>query len=213
MHRTIQRVFALVLLSCLPLLASAQSLPRPAEFYFDEDTAVAQPIVAIEGSGEAVIEQLIQQMDRGRRNNDRAAAQLAHISMASGRVDTGKALYARATGIASSAQMRHSLAWNHGWDLYRLGDIDGALVQWMLAFNNRGAVRPAWVPPTLALALWKLDRKPEAIAWYAAAVRTYPDRWAYEASLPGLLPDWSEEDRATLSEVLAAWREDPPAWP
>lgn len=197
----------------LPLVAVAQALPKPAEFYFDEDEAVARPIVAIEGSGDAVIAQLLQQVERNRRGADRAAAQLAHISMAGGRTDTGKTLYARAAEAASNNQVRLSIAWNFGWDLYRSGDIEGALSQWTLAFGNRGAVRPAWVPPTLALALWKLDRKPEAIAWYAAAVRTYPDRWPYEASLPGLLPGWSDADRATLAEVLAAWRENPPTWP
>ncbi len=212
MNRVVLRACALVL-ALLPLLAVAQALPRPAEFYFDEDEAVARPIVAIEGSGDAVIAQLLQQVERGRRGADRAAAQLAHISMAGGRIDTGKTLYARAAEAASSNQTRLSIAWNLGWDLHRTGDTEGALAQWALAVNNRGAVRPAWVPPTLALALWKLDRKPEAIAWYAAAVRTYPDRWPYEASLPGLLPDWSDADRATLAEVLAAWRTSPPAWP
>lgn len=201
------------LLASLPLLAMAQSLPRPAEFYFDDDSNVARAIVVIEGDGEPVIEQLLQQVERGRRGADRAAAQVAHIAMASGRVDTGKVLYARALELVSSSQGRHAIAWNHGWDLYRTGDTEGALAQWVLAFDNRGTVRPDWVPPTLALALWKLDRKPEAIAWYAAAVRTWPNRWAHEASLPTLLPDWNEADRATLAEVLVAWREAPPPWP
>lgn len=212
MPRIVARACAL-LLTATPLLAFAQSLPRPAEFYFDEDGNVARAIVVIEGSGEPVIEQLLQQVERGRRGADRAAAQLARIAMESGRIDTGKALYARALELVSSAQGRHAIAWNHGWDLYRSGDIEGALAQWVLAFENRGTVRPGWVPPTLALALWKLDRRTEAVAWYAAAVRTWPDRWAYEASLPSLLPEWSEADRATLAEVLAAWREAPPSWP
>lgn len=212
MRRIVARACVL-LLTATPLLAFAQSLPRPAEFYFDEDGNVARAIVVIEGSGEPVIEQLLQQVERGRRGADRAAAQLARIAMESGRIDTGKALYARALELVSSAQGRHAIAWNHGWDLYRSGDIEGALAQWVLAFENRGTVRPGWVPPTLALALWKLDRRTEAVAWYAAAVRTWPDRWAYEASLPSLLPEWSEADRATLAEVLAAWREAPPSWP
>lgn len=212
MPRIFVRACALVLAG-VPLLAMAQSLPRPAEFYFDEDASVARAIVAIEGSGEPVIEQLLQQVERGRRGADRAAAQLARIAMESGRVDTGKVLYARALELVSSAQGRHAIAWNHGWDLYRNGDVEGALAQWALAFENRGTIRPDWVPPTLALALWKLGRKPEAVAWYAAAVRTHPDRWVHEGSLASLLPEWSEADRATLAEVLAAWREAPPSWP
>lgn len=209
--RTRALVCALVLWGWSGLVA-AQALPRPAEFYFDEDEAVARPILALEGDA-ATVDQLVRLMERGGRNADRAAAQLAHMSMASGRTDTGLALYARATGMTSEgSSRRQTVYWNHAWDLYRSGDVEGALSLWSQAFSGR-VVRPAWVPPTLALALWKLDRKAEAVAWYAAAVRTYPDRWTNPAALPGLLPDWREEDRATLAQVQAAWREAPPAWP
>lgn len=212
MHRIVARACALLLLSCLPLCVLAQGLPRVEEFYFDEDELVARPIIAIEGDGEDVIESLLQQVERGRRGADRAAAQLAGISMKRGRVETGRAFYSRAEEFASNAQIRYSIVWNHGWDLYRNGDFEGALAQWTKAISNRGAVRPNWAPPTLALALWKLDRRQEAVNWYAAAVRTYPQRWSDAAALPTLLPDWNEADRATLAEVLAAWREAPPAW-
>ncbi|MDH5833354.1 tetratricopeptide repeat protein [Luteimonas kalidii] len=206
--------------ACTPVLlallawttaASAQSLPRPAEFYFDEDASVAVPL-SREAAG-ADIDQLVRVMERGGRNAEQATAQLAHLSMASGRTDTGRALYARAIAQASEGSTRRRmLQWNQGWDLYRDGDIEAALDAWARAYANR-LVHPSWVPPTLALALWKLDRRDEAVAWYAAAVRTYPDRWSNPAALPGLLPDWNEADRATLAEVLAAWRKDPPAWP
>jgi len=133
--------------------------------------------------------------------------------MPGGRSDTGMALSARPLDSASAgSQRRRALQWNQAWDLYRSGDVERALGLWVQAGNNP-VVRYAWVPPTLALALWKLDRRDEAVAWYAAAVRTWPDRWTDPSALPGLLPDWSEADRATLAEVLAAWREDPPAWP
>ena len=71
----------------------------------------------------------------------------------------------------------------------------------------------SWQPPTLALALWKLGRRQEAVAWYAAAVRTEPGQWSDAARFAELLPDWREEERATLAEVLAAWQDAPPAWP
>lgn len=216
MH-TISRALAhagllgLFILLCAPL-ATAQSLPRPAEFYFDEDGA-ARPIVAIEGDDDATVAQLVRLMERGGRNAEQAMAQLAHLSMAGGRTDTGMALYARALDSASAgSQRRRALQWNQAWDLYRSGDVERALGLWVQAGNNP-VVRYAWVPPTLALALWKLDRRDEAVAWYAAAVRTWPDRWTDPSALPGLLPDWSEADRATLAEVLAAWSEAPPSWP
>src|SRR5690606_36967753 len=80
------------------------------------------------------------------------------------------------------------------------------------ASSNRVA-KPAWVPPTLALALWKLDRRDAAVACHAAAVRTYPDRWTRVDALPGLLPDWRDGDGATPADVLAGWTQDPAAWP
>lgn len=43
----------------------------------------------------------------------------------------------------------------------------------------------------------------EAVAWYAAAGRRPPDRWPNPFAPPGLLPDWSDADRAVLAEVLA----------
>lgn len=207
-----RRLCLLVLLGGLCAGVGAQSLPRPAEFYFDDDSG-ARRIVAIEGNGDATVAQLVRMMERGGRNADQAVPQLAHLSMAAGRTGTGMALYAQALASTSEGSQRHrSLLWNQAWDLYRGGDVEGALSLWLQASSNR-VVKPSWVPPTLALALWKLGRRDEAVAWYAAAVRTYPDRWTSPDALPGLLPDWSDEDRATLAEVLAAWNQDPPAWP
>lgn len=212
MTKVILRCACALLLS-LPTSLLAQRLPDPREFYFDEDAAVARPIEAIAGSDEATIAQLIRLMDRGGRNADRAVAQLAHLSMASGRVDNGRALYERAIAATGARSVqRYALRWNYGWDLYRHGDVEAALSQWQQAFADR-LVSPAWVPPTLALALWKLDRKAEAVQWYAAAVRTEPRLWPDPVHLPALLPHWTEADRATLAEVQAAWREHPPAWP
>lgn len=211
MRKTFLCVCALLL--WLPQGVWGQSLPRQVEFYFDEDESVARAITAVNGSDEQAITQLVRMMERGGRNSERAVAQLAHLSMNTGRIDNGKALYERALGqVGAGSQIGFSIAWNYGWDLYRIGEIDAAIQQWQRAFATR-VVKPAWVPPTLALALWKLDRKSEAVEWYAAAVRTYPDQWSNPAALPNLLPGWSEADRAVLRDVLAAWRANPPAWP
>ena len=71
----------------------------------------------------------------------------------------------------------------------------------------------AWVPPTLALALWTLGRRDEAVQWYAAAVRTEPQLWNDPSRLAQLLPAWKDEERARLAEVQQAWAANPPAWP
>lgn len=207
-----RRHLAVLLLLC-PLAASAQQLPRPAEFYFDADAVVAAPVVAVPGSDDKAVAALVRLRDRGGRDADRASAQLARMSMASGRVENGHALYRELLAKPSvSGGLRQSVAWNYGWDLYRTGDAEGALRQWSDALSGR-LTKPAWVPPTFALALWTLDRKPEAVRWYAAAVRTEPALWSDPARLPALLPDWTQADRDILAEVRAAWAEDPPAWP
>jgi hypothetical protein len=65
----------------------------------------------------------------------------------------------------------------------------------------------------MALSLWSLNRKAEAVQWYAAAVRTEPGLWNDPANYPRLLPDWREQDRQRLIEVYNAWAANPPAWP
>ncbi|KLJ00622.1 hypothetical protein [Luteimonas sp. FCS-9] len=198
------------------LLASAtwaQRVPAPAEFYFDADARTAAPVVAIAGDGDAVHGRLLQLVERNARNADQARAQLAQALMRSGRQDTGRALYDQLlASLAPRAPLRSAVHWNYGWDLYRDGQPGPALAQWVHALDGR-LVKPSWAPPTLALALWRLDRRDEAKQWYAAAVRTEPRLWDDPARFPQLLPGWTDAERAVLAEVFAAWQADPPAWP
>ena len=165
------------------------------------------------GNDDTTVAALVRLRERGGRNADKASAQLAQLSMASGRVENGQALYRELLAkLPAGGSLHQAIAWNYGWDLYRIGDAEGALRQWSDALSGR-LTKPAWVPSTFALALWTLDRKPEAVRWYAAAVRTEPALWSDPARLPALLPDWTQADRDILAEVLAAWAKDPPAWP
>lgn len=205
------RVLFCLALLVLPFAAAAQQVPGPAEFYFDEDARTARPVTALPGDDEATQQRLLRMVERNERNANLAQAQLAHIAMGQGHPATGRALYDQLLQSLGRGALRNSVQWNYGWDLYRDGDPAAALEQWLGASMGRPQ-NPAWAPATLALALWRLDRRDEARAWYAAAVRTWPDRWA-NPDLAALLPDWREDERATLREVHAAWVEDPPAWP
>lgn len=191
---------------------SAQSLPKPAEFYFDAEAATTRPVIAIKAEGDAAIQKLLKAIERN-PHAKAEHAQLAHLAMASGRIDLGKELYTRTfTRISDSDALWRPAMWNYGWDLYRSGDAAGALAQWQpLVLKRRG--NASWVPPTLALALWSVGRKDEAVQWYAAAVRTEPQLWRDPANFPRLLPDWRDDERATLAQVQAAWAAHPPAWP
>lgn len=211
MNHRIARILGALVLASIPFGLVAQDVPPPREFYFEVDTEVARPLELYPGSDDATIERLMQTRARKRRDAALATAQLAHISYATGRSDTGAALYAEAKQNPDGARMRDALHWNHGWDLYRTGDLSGALEQWRIAGAER-LKGPSWLPPTLALALWQLDRRDEAVRWYAASVRTEPRLWQ-SPDLAQLLPGWTEADRAVLAEVAAAWQAAPPSWP
>ncbi|MEG3192876.1 tetratricopeptide repeat protein [Lysobacter sp. D1-1-M9] len=191
--------------------ASAQSLPRPAEFYFDEDASATRAVVAVSATGDAAVEQLLKAIER----DPRAAAetaQLAHIAMAGGRPELGRELYARALRLLGTSDgLYRPVMWNYGWDLYRTGDHAAALDSWRTLLLSRN-VTAQWMPQTLALVLWTLDRQDEAVQWYAAAVRTEPRQWRSSEAFASLLPTWTAEERATLAEVQAAWAENPPSW-
>lgn len=199
-------------LALCSLLAQGQSLPAPKEFYFDADPQTTRAIVALSGEGQEVVDRLAATVAR-RPDDVESRVQLARVAMQSGRLELGDELYQAAQRNAGSNQrLSRAVTWNYGWDLYRAGEPQRALEQWQKLIGGWPST-PGWQPPTLALALWKLDRRAEAVAWYAAAVRTEPQQWSSTASYPQLLPDWREEDRALLAEVLAAWQANPPAWP
>ncbi len=191
--------------------AHAQNVPKPKEFYFDEDRAAA-PVVAVTGvSGDALVDELVKARERGRKMVE-ATAQLAHVAITDGRKDLGNQLYQQALASTQpGGNLWRSMSWNYGWDLYRLSEYKAALEQWAPLVTAKGG--PSWIPPTFALVLWKLDRKAEAVQWYGAAVRTEPTLWTDARNHASLLPDWRQEDRDTLAEVLGAWQTNPPVWP
>lgn len=192
--------------------AAAQTLPKPVEFYFAADASATKPVLAIKDSGDAAMEKLAKAVERNPRANAEVA-QLAHLAMEAGRADLGRQLYARALAtIDRSDGIWRSVVWNYGWDLYRAGDSEGALAQWRALLESR-SITAAWMPPTFALVLWSLERKDEAVQWYAAAVRSEPQQWSSSAQFARLLPDWDESERAALAEVQAAWAQNPPNWP
>ena len=208
---TLQRLALATALALAAFAAQAQTLMKPTEFYFDEDRNTARLIVAAEGEGEPLAAKLLKQIERGRSQVE-STAQLAHVAMGQNRLELGKTLYQEAlTRTGGRGILGRAVRWNYGWDLYRLDQKQDALAQWTELVSGFGS--PSWAPPTLALVLWNLDRKAEAVQWYAAAVRTEPRLWNDPANFPALLPDWREQDRQHLAEVQRAWAANPPAWP
>lgn len=207
------RAAAFAALWCASIAVPAQGLPPIQEFYFDEDASSLQPIQVIEGSGDDVVRRLVRFAERDGRRADEAQAQLGGLLMDAGRIEEGKAMYRQVLArLDANNALRKPVLWQYGWALYRAGEPEAALAQWTELADGRG-INPSWAPPTFALALWQLDRRDEAVRWYAAAVRTWPARWSGTGQYPELLPDWHDEDRADLAEVQAAWAQAKPAWP
>jgi tetratricopeptide (TPR) repeat protein len=207
-----KRLAGLVLAAGMTVFgAAAQSVPVLQEFYFDDDVAAVAPVVVPADSSD-VVDQLMKQRERGRKVLE-ATVQLASVAYAQGRPELGRELYADAEKNAPAGSVPSRMVrWNHGWDLFRQGDAEAALAQWHSAqAGMRG--NPSWVPPTFALALWQLGRKEEAVKWYAAAVRTEPQRWSSSAGYAQQLPAWRDAERASLADVQQAWAAQPPAWP
>ncbi|UWX03984.1 tetratricopeptide repeat protein [Pseudoxanthomonas sp. NC8] len=198
-------------LALCSLLARAQSLPAPKEFYFDADPQTTRAIVVLPGEDDAVVDQLAATVAR-KPGDIESRVQLAHIAWKSGRSELGDELYRAAQKNAGNNQRLTRAVTNYAWDLYRAGEPQRALDQWQKLLGGWPGT-PGWQPPTLALALWKLGYKAEAVAWYAAAVRTEPERWSGVADYARQLPDWREDERTTLAEVHAALQANPPALP
>lgn len=192
--------------------AYAQSLPKPAEFYFDADANTQRPIEAVRETGDAAVERLLRTIKRDPRAIEERA-QLAHIAMSGGRPEVGRELYDAALAqLDINDSLWRTVRWHYGWDLYRAGAYADALAQWEPLATAR-AITASWMPPTYALALWQLGRRDEAVQWYAAAVRSEPRQWATSEQFATLLPDWRDEERATLAQVQQAWAANPPSWP
>jgi tetratricopeptide (TPR) repeat protein len=198
-------------LALCSLLARAHSVSAPKEFYFEADPQTTRAIVVVQGEDDAVVDQLAASVAR-KPGDVESRVQLAHIAMKSGRAELGDELYRAAQKNAGSNQrLSRAVTWNYAWDLYRAGEPQRALEQWLKLLGGWPST-PGWQPPTMALALWKLGYKAEAVAWYAAAVRTEPQQWTDATGYAQQLPDWSDDERSTLAEVQAAWQANPPAW-
>ena len=202
---------ALLLAAAGAVSAQSNDLPRQVEFYFDADALSQRPVLELKDRSQTGIDRLMRAIERN-PDSTLESAQLAHYAMQSGRNDLGRDLYARALArMDINNGLWRPVKWNYGWDLYRAGDAEGALRQWS-ELGGRG-INSSWLPQTLAIALWKLDRRDEAVRWYAAAVRSEPTQWSTTSRFAQLLPQWREDERATLAEVQAAWAANPPSWP
>lgn len=105
--------------------------------------------------------------------------------------------------IGDDPDRRRRLSWARGHACMAGGDADCALRHWHDAASAFSG-HPRWVPAAYAYALWGLDRKDQAIDWYAAAVRADVRLGRGDhAALAGLGTELNEMSRG----LFLAWSE------
>ena len=175
-------------------------IPKPAEVYQDADpSAHAAPKVDANDPNLAryLDERLAQdpsdvpaRVERGYQRAQRGDAKGAEAD------------YARArTAAADTLTGQRTVLWSHGWALLAQDQPEAALKDWRDAQHLHGG-NPYWVPYSFAVALRAAGRDDEAVAYYAAAARSAPERWGSKEALRE-----SKNRQTTASSTLAT----PPA--
>ena len=114
--------------------------------------------------------------------------------------------YARARKAAADTVGRQRyVLWSHGWALLAQDQPEAALKDWRDAEHLHGG-NPYWVPYSFAVALHAAGRDDEAVAYYAAAARSAPERWGTKEALLESTRTWKPHERARIEAVYAMWQ-------
>ena len=179
-------------------------LPKPAEVYRDADPNVrATPKVDANDPNLAkyLDERLAQnpgdvpaRVERGYQRAQRGDAKGAEAD------------YARARKAAADMVERQRLVlWSHGWALLAQNRPEAALKDWRDSQYLHGG-NPYWVPYSFAVALRAAGRDDEAVAYYAAAARSDPERWGSRAAMLESTKSWKPHERTRIEAVYALWQ-------
>jgi tetratricopeptide (TPR) repeat protein len=115
--------------------------------------------------------------------------------------------YAHAIALAAKDKRHLRFAhWSHGWALLGLGQPEAALAAWRETEKLHGG-HPYWLPYTYAMGLWAAGRNDEAVAYYAAAARSFPERWGERAAVKTHSSKMKVEEQALLLEVFSEWEQ------
>lgn len=202
----IRRALALVVLvvaTASPLHAQSGNVPAPAGSYPDGDPAAVRPEML--DPQDRAARQNLEQIIRRAPKNVPAKVQNAWLLLARGTRQRGYDAFedAIASAPAGSLPLRHA-HWNYGWALFNGAELQQALDHWLIAADLHGG-HPAWVPTTFAVGLWLTGRNDLAIDYYAAAVKSDPDRWGETAGLAEATRDWGANEKLAIEAVHAAW--------
>lgn len=189
---------------------AAPALPiatTPAPSYPHEDPAAMAQVTRESRDPRAnqrVLAKLDAAIERDPSHVGLRASRAHHYAML-GQGDLSEADYARAMMLArDNPVLKRHVSWSWGWARLALDDPREALVHWRDAERLHGGL-PHWVPYTYALALWQLDRRDLAVAYYDAAARSFPLKWGNRAGVRKSTALWRTRERELLDEVYVEW--------
>jgi hypothetical protein len=200
-------VFALLLAGA----AVAQEAPLPVgapsvAFYRDDDEA-AKAVHYTKSADPRDHNRVLAELSRAIKRDPRhvglrAARGYEHALGGDG--DAAEADFATAASLAGGRRdvLRH-VYWSWGWARLALDAPREALAHWQNAARLHGGA-PAWLPYSNAVALWRLDQRDLALAWFDVAVRSQPALGTPDG-IAALARNWKEKERRSLEVVFDAW--------
>ena len=179
-------------------------LPKPAEVYRDAD-----PNVRADPKVDANDPNLASYLDERLAQNPSdvpARVERGYQRAQRGDAKGSEADYARARKAAADmvARQRYVL-WSHGWALLAQNRPEDALKDWRDSQHLHGG-NPYWVPYSFAVALRAAGRDDEAVAYYAAAARSDPERWGTRSAMLETTKSWKPQERTRIEAVYALWQ-------
>lgn len=180
----------------------AQELPPPDAAYVDADPAAVRitPINAEDSAQRSALEAALRREPRSVPLRLQNAQHLVDRGL---RARVPRELVAAERAAADDALARRTVHYNAGWIHYQLGDFDSAREQWAAAWRLHGG-HPEWVPVAFALALWNQGDRETALAYYRAAVKARPERWASAEAIDGSAEPLGANARFALQSMRQA---------
>lgn len=186
-------------------VAVAVPAPGPHDAPYADPDAAAMAIHSRPG-GKAGFRR---NLNRVLQENPRDVAALSHRAFffyVSGDFAEGARDFARALELTTPGTEAHRhVLWSWGWALLEAGQDAEALARWQENVRQAAPARPFWVPHSFAVVHWRLGERPQAIAWYDAAVRA-DARWASTGGRQERTASWRDPEKAAIAEVHAAWQ-------
>jgi tetratricopeptide (TPR) repeat protein len=179
-------------------------VPKPAEVYRDAD-----PNVRADPKADANDPNLARYLDERLAQDPSdvpARVERGYQRAQRGDAKGAEADYARASkAAADTVQRQRYVLWSHGWALLAQNQPEAALKDWRDSQHLHGG-NPYWVPYSFAVALRAAGRDDEAVAYYAAAARSDPERWGTRSAMLESTKSWKPHERTRIEAVYALWQ-------